>query len=385
MLRTRLVDAEEALRAIRSGDVDTVLVASKQGPQVFMLRGAEHAYRVLIESMNEGALTLTKEKTILYANHCFARMVKRPLEKVIGSAFARFLSIKDRAALRSLLKRPQKSGSRIQVLLRAGDGSQIPVHISIRQLPKDSSRGAIFGAVITDMTEARRTRELLRALSRRVVQAQEAERGHVALELHDNITQHLCGILFRFQALASQILDSDRPLKRESMRLHKMLGETADDVERISRDLRPGVLEQLGLVEALRVASTGFADRTGVSVKLVCNERAARPSADIELAIYRILQEALRNVEKHARARHVTVRLKQRGAFVQLVVKDNGCGFDPEHHPAGREGICGLGLLGMRERASYVGGALSIRSAPRTGTEVEARIPLSGARDHPSA
>src|SRR5213593_591792 len=89
-LRARLVAAEETLRAIRSGEVDAVVVAGKEGPQVFTLEGVEHAYRVLIESMNEGALRLTAEGVILYANQCFATMVKRPLEQVLGSSFHRF-------------------------------------------------------------------------------------------------------------------------------------------------------------------------------------------------------------------------------------------------------------------------------------------------------
>ena len=91
-LRARLADAEETLRAIRSGEVDSVMVAGKEGSQVFTLDGAEHAYRVLIESMNEGALTLTADGTILYANQCFARMIKRPLEQVLGSSFHHLLS-----------------------------------------------------------------------------------------------------------------------------------------------------------------------------------------------------------------------------------------------------------------------------------------------------
>jgi PAS domain S-box-containing protein len=375
-LRGRLAESEEAIHAIRRGDVDTVVVAGRQGRRVFTLQGAEHVYRVLIESMNEGALTMAADKTILYANQRFARMVRYPLEQVVGSSFRRFLSVEDRKALRSLLKQPDKSGSKIQVLLKAGDGSQVPAQISFRLLPKNSSGSDFFGMVVTDMTEARRTRELLRALSRRVVEAQEAERGHVALELHDNITQHLCAILFRFQALASQILDHDRPLKREAMKLHKMLGKTAEEVERISRDLRPGVLDQLGLMEVVRVTSAEFSDRTGVATKLVCGQLSGRPPAETELAIYRILQEALRNVEKHARARHVTVRLTERDAFVQLVVKDDGIGFDTDHRPAGREGTSGLGLLGMRERAGYVGGAVMIKSVRHGGTEIAVRIPL---------
>ena len=151
-LHTRLADAEETLRAIRTGEVDTVMVAGKEDSQVFTLEGAEHAYRVLIESMNEGALTLTADKVILYANHCFARMVKCPLEQVMGSSFRRFLSAEDRATLRPLLKRAGKSGSKIQVLLHAVDGSKMPAQISIRPLAKNGFNGATIGLVVTDMT-----------------------------------------------------------------------------------------------------------------------------------------------------------------------------------------------------------------------------------------
>jgi PAS domain-containing protein len=110
-LRARLSDADAMLNAIRRGEVDTVVVAGKQGDQVFTLQGAEQAYRMLIESMNEGALTLTADKTILYANQCFARMVKCPLEQVIGSSFSRFLSPADQATLRPLMSRTAKAGS----------------------------------------------------------------------------------------------------------------------------------------------------------------------------------------------------------------------------------------------------------------------------------
>ena len=104
------------------------------------------------------------------------------------------------------------------------------------------------------------------------------------------------------------------------MKLREMLGQTAEEVERISRDLRPSVLDELGLVAVLRDTCAEFAERTGVSVKLACVPLTARLPADTELALYRILQEALKNVEQHARARHVTVRLTQQGDFVQLTI-----------------------------------------------------------------
>jgi two-component system NarL family sensor kinase len=147
-------------------------------------------------------------------------------------------------------------------------------------------------------------------------------------------------------------------------------------VERISRNLRPSVLDQLGLVAVLHGASTEFSDRTGVSVRLACVPLAERLPAGTELALYRIFQEALQNVEQHARARHVGVSLTQPGEFVELAINDDGVGFDTNHEPGRRKRKGGLGLLGMRERATLVGGVLTVRSGLRAGTEIEARIPL---------
>jgi signal transduction histidine kinase len=230
--------------------------------------------------------------------------------------------------------------------------------------------------VVTDLSEARRTEVLLRALAQRVVQGQEAERGRVAVDLHDHITQLLCAILFRSQALVAELSASGGPSMREAMKLREMLGSTASEVERISHNLRPSVLDQLGLEAGLRAVTTDFADRTGVVVKLLCAKLNVRPPAEAELALFRILQEALRNVQTHARASHVTVALSQQGDFVRLRVSDDGVGFDPGNLSLPRKGRGGLGLLGMRERASYVGGTLEIVSARRKGTEIEVNIPL---------
>ena len=353
-----------------------MVVAGKKGPQVFTLEGAEHAYRVLIESMNEGALTLTAGRVILYANRCFARMVKSPLEQVIGSSFRRFLSAEHWATLQPLLTPAGKSGSKIQVLLKAADGSQMPVQISIRPLPNNGLHRTTTAMVVADMTQARRSEELLQALTQCVVQAQETERGRIALELHDNVTQPLCATLVRCQALAHQLSPRDGPSEREARGLSQMLGKTAEETERISRNLRPSVLAELGLVAVLTDTGAAFADRTGVSLNLACVRLTGRLPPSTELALYRIFQEALSNVEKHARARHVAVRLRRQRALVELVIKDDGIGFDPDH-PASATAREGLGLLSMRERAAYVGGTLKVKSLRRAGTEIEVRIPLS--------
>ena len=151
-----------------------------------------------------------------------------------------------------------------------------------------------------------------------------------------------------------------------------MVGKVAEDVERISRNLRPSVLDELGLVAVLRTTGAEFSERTSVPLELVALSLPARLPAGIELSLYRIFQEALRNVERHARARHVTVRLSQRRAFVRLVITDDGIGFDAK-------GTTGLGMLGMHERARYVEGVLTVTSTRSRGTEVDVRIPVRGA------
>ncbi len=375
-LRARLAVAESTLRAIHRGEVDTVLVTGRQGPRVFTLQGAGHAYRVLVEAMNEGALMLTKGKTILYANQRFARMVKCPLEQVTGSSLHRFLSPADRAALELLLQRTSRSGTQIQVRLEAGDGVQVPAQISLRRLAKEGFNQALFALVVTDMSEARRAEGQLRSLAQRIVQVQETERERVAFELHNHVTQMLIAVLFRSQALVDSLAAGTGPAKKEAIKLREIIGQTVTKVERISRDLRPSILDQLGLEAVFRVTSIEFFERTGVSVDLAGLALFTRLPADIELALYRIFQDSLKYVEQHARARQVTVTLADRDGFVVLGIKDDGVGFDAGHQAARRSGRGILGLVGMRERASAMGGTLTVKSGPRAGTEIGVCIPL---------
>ena len=375
-LRAQLAESEDTLRAIRTGDVDTLMVAGQEGPQVFTLQGAEEPYRALIESMNEGALTITADKTILYANECFARMVDCPLEQVMGSSLRRYLSITDRTKLRTLLLQPRLAGYKIHLMLHAVHGAPLPVQISIRPLAANGFRGASIGMVVTDLSESRRNEEMLQALSHRLVQAQEAERGRVARELHDHITQLLCAILVRCQTLTDKLPARAGVARAEARQLRQLLGQTADEVERISRDMRPSVLEELGLAAVLRDSSYQFTVRTGVPVHLACVNLPARLAAEVELALYRILQEALKNIEQHARARSVSVRLTRPRGFLQLEITDDGIGFNPDHPPARSTVNRRLGLLGMRERATYVGGVLLVKSRRPAGTRINIRIPL---------
>jgi two-component system, NarL family, sensor kinase len=374
-LRSHLAEAQETLRAIRSGEVDAMLWADQQGSHIFTLAGAGDAYRALIESMNERALLLTTDKMILYANAHFAKMVGRPLEQVIGKSFKEFLAEEDRAPLRAMLKRAGKVGSKVQLVLHTDSKALLPVQISVRPLARNGAKNVTVGMVVTDMSEARRNEEMLRGFSQRLVQVQEAERERVALELHDHITQLLCAILVRTEVLTDKLSPHDKIGRREAKKLREMVGDAASAVERISRHLRPSVLDHLGLPAVVQSDSSEFAIRTGLPLELKCDPLMLRLPPQAELALYRILQEALKNVEQHAHAKHVAVHLTHQADGIELRVHDDGRGFDPERPaPAGTKR--GYGLHSMRERAHAVGGTVSVTSAAGQGTTIRAHISL---------
>jgi signal transduction histidine kinase len=256
--------------------------------------------------------------------------------------------------------------------------SKVAVFVELHRRSRECE--AANRALLAEVAVRRAAEAQLRALSHRLVRVQEAERERVALELHNHITQQLCAITFRSEALVKQLATRGDSAANEAMELRHMVGQTAETVERVSRNLRSSILKELGLAAVLRDTTKDFTDRTGVPVRLACVELTTRLPPDVELTLYRILQEALKNVEKHAHACHVTVTLTMApGGYVRLVIRDDGAGFDPEHRPSRQEADGDLGLLSVRERATYVGGTLTITSRPGAGTELDVRIPMGPA------
>jgi PAS domain S-box-containing protein len=356
--------------------VDAIVVSCRGGPRVFTLKGAEHSYRVLIESMNEGALMLSPGGLILYANRRFSTMVGRPLRRVLGRSLRRFLSDADQKALMRTLKQVAKPLPTLQVRLHAADGSQVPAQVSIRRLARTGSGSAGFSMVVTDMSEARRSEKTLRRLSHSLLRAQETDRRRLALELHDRAAQNLGSLLIHLHLLAKHLPARPRSVHREVAAISALATRTATVVESISRNLRPGVLEILGLVPALHAVTTEFANRTGLPTKLVCAGVPGRLSSEVEMVLYRVLEEGLLNVERHAKAHNVTARLSTQGSAVVLSINDDGVGCNPDPDRPRRRTKGGIGLIGLRERVAYVGGTLEIKSTRGAGTRVAARIPL---------
>jgi signal transduction histidine kinase len=222
--------------------------------------------------------------------------------------------------------------------------------------------------------EVRAARERLQTLSRRLIEVQEMERRTIARELHDEIGQALTAVKINLQAV-QRLPDAAAfaPRLEDSM---SIIERTLQQVRTLSLDLRPSMLDDLGLVSALRWYVDRQAQRTGVVAQFTADPLDARLPPELETTCFRVAQEALTNVARHAQARHVNVRLRQREAELELVVEDDGSGFDvPAARARAARGVS-MGLLGMEERVLLVGGRIDITSAPGRGTEVRARFPL---------
>ncbi|WP_322798360.1 ATP-binding protein [Thermoflexus sp.] len=212
--------------------------------------------------------------------------------------------------------------------------------------------------------------ERLHWLSQRILQAQEEERARIARELHDEAAQWLTSLLIRQRLLIRALPPEMRP---EIEEIQHMTAAALEHLRRIAMELRPAILDDLGLVEALRWQAEEFQKQTGLPVTLQIQGRIERLSREIELALYRVGQEALTNIARHARATRVEIHLNCGGDHLELTISDDGIGFDPEAVRKSRPRS--LGLIGMAERLSLVGGILEIESAPGKGTRVRARVP----------
>lgn len=222
-----------------------------------------------------------------------------------------------------------------------------------------------------------RYQERVHDLSASVLQAQEGERHRIARELHDQIGQALTFLLVRLKII--EALPSAEPIGGELAELRAGVAATIDQVRRLALALRPPALDQLGLIPALRALAREFAEQTRVSVTFEPIETTIDVHIDRATAVYRIIQEALTNVAKHAEAHHVRIILVHRGDDIVVQIADDGCGFDM--HVLRREDRVddgpGLGLFGMEERARLLGGTYSLASLPGKGTTITATIPIN--------
>ncbi len=234
------------------------------------------------------------------------------------------------------------------------------------------------------LEQSRQMQEQLRLLSRQVLSTQEEERKRISRELHDVIAQTLTGINVRLAALKKDATSDARGLERSIARTQRLVQQSVDIVHQFARKLRPTVLDDLGLIPALHTFMKHFKAETGIRLRLSAFAAVEQLNSDKRTVLYRVAQEALTNIARHAQATRADVKLRKVDAAVCMRITDDGKGFQKEdvvHVKRGKR----LGLLSMRERLEMVGGNFTVTSAPGKGTTVLAQVPLidlaSGGRD----
>jgi signal transduction histidine kinase len=231
------------------------------------------------------------------------------------------------------------------------------------------------------LEQSRHMQEQLRLLSRQLLTAQEEERKMISRELHDEIAQTLTGINIQLATLKVEAAVNVKGLQKKITRTQRMVEKSVDIVHRFARELRPTVLDDLGLIPALHSYMKGFTRRTGIHIHFTTfsSSRIEQLNNATRTVFYRVAQEALTNVARHAQASRVEVNFEKLPSAICLKIKDNGKSFQAQRVMHSKRNTR-LGLIGMRERLEMVGGSFSVESAPGRGTTIRAQIPLANCR-----
>lgn len=269
-------------------------------------------------------------------------------------------------------------GASAEVMEDLSQSFKEPRHCWVLRFPLQDAEGRRFlGGIAVDVTEKVRAEEALRALPHRIIEAQEGERRRVARELHDGVSQLLASVQLRVLSVESWLHDrADSTLRREVTRAKSYLTAAMREVRQISHNLLPCELEDLGLVAAIQSAAEEIEERSTLRVSCLLARLRKRLPPAVELALYRIFQEAVANVLKHARAKRITVELEREDGGVLLRITDDGRGFAASRRRS-RAARASLGLVNMRERAEFIGGTLTVKTVPGDGTTLEVWAPLN--------
>jgi PAS domain S-box-containing protein len=229
------------------------------------------------------------------------------------------------------------------------------------------------------LQQSRRMQAQLRQLSHQILHAQEEERKRISRELHDEIAQALVGVNVHLEGLTRETAHKPGVLRQKIVRTQRVVRQTMDIVHLFARELRPTMLDDLGLIPALHAFLNEFTERTGVRASLTVFAAVEQLNMDKRTVLYRVAHEALNNVARHAQASRVEVSIERLPDSVSMKIKDNGKSFEVQNVLQANRGRR-LGLLGMRERVEMVGGYFHVQSARGFGTTISAQIPLGAPR-----
>ncbi|HEY6862697.1 MAG TPA: PAS domain-containing sensor histidine kinase [Burkholderiales bacterium] len=350
------------------------------------LARGEARLRGILDSAMDAIITVDDTQHIVLFNRAAEQVFGCPRDQAIGAPLSWFIPERYRAGHHEHVRRFGETGTssrrmgglRIVTGLRR-NGEEFPIDASISQIDDNGAR--FYTVILRDVTERVRgeealasSREELRELAQAANSVREQEKSRIARELHDELAQALTALKMDVNWVAERAqTQNDDPLEEKLAAMQSMLDDTVAATRRISADLRPLMLDDLGLGPAVEWLVQGFGERSGIRCKL-----DIRAPEDLELqephasAVFRILQESLTNVAKHAKASLVQVSLARANGTIVLLVVDNGRGFstgDPRKPNS-------FGLMGLRERAYALGGEVRIDSGPGRGTRIDVRIPL---------
>jgi PAS domain S-box-containing protein len=337
---------------------------------------SETKYRSLFELSHDVIVLLDQTGQILEINRRGAHVTGYTQSELRHMNVLHDLVLpEDQARIRAMLADVVQGQAReYEARWRTTTGSV--VHLDGASVPRFSASGEFLSTLCTlrNITERKRNEAMRQTFAQRLIETQEAERRRIARELHDEIGHALTMMKINLQVVRSAT---------DALPFTRLVQDSIDTVDRalqqvrdLAFDLRPSLLDDLGLVAALRWYIDREAQRAGFRAAFAADLSATRLPAELETACFRIVQAALTNVVRHAQARQVGVELRQRREEVHLVIRDDGVGFDVSAVGTGRASEAHLGLQGMQERALILGGHLDITSAPGRGTEIHAWFPL---------
>jgi PAS domain S-box-containing protein len=342
------------------------------------LRESEERYRELFENAKDAIYVHDLEGTYLSINRAAEKLSGYSRAEIVGHNFKEFVAPEHVRYVRDSFwkKLAQQGETTYEVDFINKDGRRVPIEVSSRAIYENGELVGVQG-MARDVSERKLAQDALLMFSRNLIEAQEEERRRIARELHDQIGQILTAVKMNLHAVQQFCQGS------EAGSYVKDNIEAVDEALRLVRDLsvelRPPILDDLGLTTALRWYVDRYTKRTGLNVDVVVdlpdeNERFPR---ELETACFRIAQEALTNVVRHAKATQVLVRLTRDTDVLFLIVKDDGVGFDVDRLRKRASRVATLGLVSMQERAHAAGGTIEIDSAPASGTEIRFSLPLA--------
>jgi PAS domain S-box-containing protein len=341
----------------------------------------EDKYRHIFENAIEGIFQTTPDGRLITANRALARMLgyDSPEELIRTITDLRQQLFVDPAKRLEFRRRLETTGmvQGFEAQLYRKDGNtcwNVVNTVAVR-----SARGAVlyYEGTVVDISERKMAEAALRKTRQRILAAQEAERNRIARELHDEVCQRLSAMKLHLGALANSIGENNRAMLPKLRIIKQQVDKNITEVRRISLHLRPTALDDLGLIRALRQLCNEFRQEHHLAISLrTMNSLPALCDAAVGIALYRIVQEGLSNISKHAKATKVLVKLTQRQNRLTLDIEDNGKGFILEKMKAPRAPGHQLGLLNMKERAELLGGTFRVESARQRGTKIHVEIPL---------